>query len=167
MLAEIRSTAREVQAQTHLDVAHSCYSPCGRCRVMDGDAQDGETPIDRGLEGRVVLVTGGGSGIGRASAIAFAGGGARVVVSDVDPDGGEETVQLIEELGGESMFVPADVSDGEQVVRLIAATLDRYGRLDCAHNNGGIEGPLASVVDLAEDDWNRVIDINLKGIWWC
>ena len=65
------------------------------------------------------------------------------------------------------MFVPADVSDGEQVVRLIAATLDRYGRLDCAHNNGGIEGPLASVVDLAEDDWNRVIDINLKGIWWC
>ena len=95
------------------------------------------------------------------------GEGARVVVSDVDPDGGEETVQLIEELGGESMFVPADVSDGEQVVRLIAATLDRYGRLDCAHNNGGIEGPLASVVDLAEDDWNRVIDINLKGIWWC
>ena len=126
-----------------------------------------ETPIDRGLEGRVVLVTGGGSGIGRASAIAFAGEGARVVVSDVDSDGGEETVQLIEELGAESMFVPADVSDGEQVVRLIAATLDRYGRLDCAHNNGGIEGPLASVVDLAEDDWNRVIDINLKGIWWC
>jgi NAD(P)-dependent dehydrogenase (short-subunit alcohol dehydrogenase family) len=126
-----------------------------------------ETPIDRGLEGRVVLVTGGGSGIGRASAIAFAGEGARVVVSDVDPDGGEETVHLIEELGAESMFVPADVSDGEQVVRLIAATVDRYGRLDCAHNNGGIEGPLASVVDLVEDDWNRVIDINLKGIWWC
>ena len=72
-----------------------------------------------------------------------------------------------EEYGGESTFVPADVSDGEQVAQLVAATLDRYGRLDCAHNNGGIEGPLASVVDLAEDDWNRVIDINLKGMWWC
>ena len=126
-----------------------------------------ETPIDHGLEGRVALVTGGGSGIGRASAIAFARDGARVVVSDVNHIGGEETVHLIEERGGESTFVPADISDGEQVAQLVAATLDRYGRLDCAHNNGGIEGPLASVVDLAEDDWNRVIDINLKGIWWC
>jgi NAD(P)-dependent dehydrogenase (short-subunit alcohol dehydrogenase family) len=123
--------------------------------------------INSGLEGRVALVTGGGSGIGRASAIAFARQGARVVVSDVDLDGGEETVRLIEELGGESTFTPADVSDGEQVARLVAATLDHYGRLDCAHNNGGIEGPLASVVDLGEDEWNRVIDINLKGIWWC
>jgi NAD(P)-dependent dehydrogenase (short-subunit alcohol dehydrogenase family) len=97
----------------------------------------------------------------------FARDGARVVVSDVNHIGGEETVRLIEERGGESTFVPADISDGEQVAQLVAITLDRYGRLDCAHNNGGIEGPLASVVDLAEDDWNRVIDINLKGIWWC
>ena len=126
-----------------------------------------EIPTDHRLEGRVALVTGGGSGIGRASAIAFAQEGARVVVSDVDLGGGDETVRLIEERGGESTFVPADVSDGEQVAQLVATTLDRYGRLDCAHNNGGIEGPLASVVDLAEDDWNRVIDINLKGIWWC
>lgn len=126
-----------------------------------------ETPIDRRLEGRVALVTGGGSGIGRASAMAFAREGARVVVSDVDLGGGEETVHLIEEHGGESTFVLGDVSDGEQVAQLVAATLDRFGRLDCAHNNGGIEGPLATVVDLAEDDWNRVIDINLKGIWWC
>lgn len=126
-----------------------------------------ETPINRGLEGRVALVTGGGSGIGRASAVAFAREGARVVVSDVDRDGGEETVRLIEEVGGESTFVPADVADGEQVARLVGATLDCYGRLDCAHNNGGIEGPLASVVDLTEGDWNRVIDVNLKGVWWC
>jgi NAD(P)-dependent dehydrogenase (short-subunit alcohol dehydrogenase family) len=126
-----------------------------------------ETPIDRRLEGRVALVTGGGSGIGRASAMAFAREGARVVVSDVDLGGGEETVRLIEEHGGESTFVLGDVSDGEQVAQLVAATLDRFGRLDCAHNNGGIEGPLATVVDLAENDWNRVIDINLKGIWWC
>ena len=126
-----------------------------------------EMRIERGLEGRVALVTGGGSGIGRASAIRFAREGARVVVSDISVDGGDETVRLIEELGGEATFVPADVADGDQVARLIGATLDRYGRLDCAHNNGGIEGPLASVVDLAEDDWDRVIDVNLKGVWWC
>jgi NAD(P)-dependent dehydrogenase (short-subunit alcohol dehydrogenase family) len=123
--------------------------------------------MDCGLEDRVALVTGGGSGIGRASSIAFAREGARVVVSDINREGGEETVRLIEEFGGESMFVPADVSDGEQVARLIATTLERHGRLDCAHNNGGIEGPVTSVVDLVEDDWNRVIDINLKGTWWC
>jgi len=126
-----------------------------------------EPLIDRGLEDRVALVTGGGSGIGRASAIAFSREGTRVVVSDIDRDGGEETVQRIKELGGESTFVPADVSNGEQVAQLVAATLDRYGRLDYAHNNGGIEGPLASVVDLAEADWDRVIDVNLKGVWWC
>jgi NAD(P)-dependent dehydrogenase (short-subunit alcohol dehydrogenase family) len=116
---------------------------------------------------RVALVTGGGSGIGRASALAFARAGAAVVVSDVAAASGEETVRLITAVGGEAAFVPADVSDGAQVEALVAATLDRFGRLDYAHNNGGIEGPLATVVDLAEDDWDRVIDINLKGIWWC
>ena len=126
-----------------------------------------ETRIELGPNNRVALVTGGGSGIGRASAIAFAREGARVVVSDVNRESGNETVHLIEEMGGEATFVSADVSDGEHVARLVAATLDRYGRLDCAHNNGGIEGPLASVVDLTEEDWNRVIDINLKGVWWC
>ena len=79
--------------------------------------------MDCGLEDRVALVTGGGSGIGRASSIAFAREGARVVVSDINREGGEETVRLIEEFGGESMFVPTDVSDGEQVARLIATTL--------------------------------------------
>ena len=99
--------------------------------------------------------------------MAFARAGARVVVSDIDRGGGEETVRLIEELRAESRFVAADVSDGEHVARLVAATLDSYGRLDCAHNNGGIEGALAPVTDLAEEDWDRVIDVNLKGTWWC
>jgi NAD(P)-dependent dehydrogenase (short-subunit alcohol dehydrogenase family) len=116
---------------------------------------------------RVALVTGGGSGIGRASALAFARAGAAVVVSDVAAASGEETVRVIAAAGGEAAFVPADVSDGAQVDALVAATLDRYGRLDYAHNNGGIEGPLATVVDLEEDDWDRVIDVNLKGVWWC
>jgi NAD(P)-dependent dehydrogenase (short-subunit alcohol dehydrogenase family) len=119
------------------------------------------------MEGRVALVTGGGSGIGRASAWAFARAGAAVVVSDVAEASGTETVRLIGDSGREAVFVPADVSNGSDVANLIAATLERYGRLDYAHNNGGIEGPLSTVVDLAETDWDRVIDINLKGVWWC
>jgi NAD(P)-dependent dehydrogenase (short-subunit alcohol dehydrogenase family) len=89
------------------------------------------------------------------------------MVSDVSVAGGQETLALIEEQGGEAAFFAADVSDGDQVAALVAATIDRFGRLDCAHNNGGIEGPLATVVDYAEADWDRVLDINLKGVWWC
>ena len=119
------------------------------------------------LHGRVALVTGAGSGIGRASALAFARAGAKVVVSDVSPQSGAETTELIREAGGEVTFIAADVSDGEQVAALIDGVRGRYGHLDCAHNNGGIEGPLSTVVDLDENDWDRVIDINLKGVWWC
>jgi NAD(P)-dependent dehydrogenase (short-subunit alcohol dehydrogenase family) len=119
------------------------------------------------LQDRVALVTGAGSGIGRASALAFARAGARVVVSDVSSESGAETMRLLRKTGAEATFVAADVSDGAQVAALVGAVLDRYGRLDCAHNNGGIEGPLASVVDLEEGDWDRVVDINLKGVWWC
>ncbi len=122
---------------------------------------------DLALAGRVALVTGGGSGIGRASAVRFARAGAQVVVSDVSKDGGAETVRLIAESGGDATFVAADVSVEDQVAQLVTSTLERYGRLDCAHNNGGIEGPLSTVVDLSEEDWDRVIDVNLKGVWWC
>jgi NAD(P)-dependent dehydrogenase (short-subunit alcohol dehydrogenase family) len=80
---------------------------------------------------------------------------------------GAETTDLILESGGEATFFAADVSDGEQVANLIAGVRSRYGHLDCAHNNGGIEGPLSTVVDLDEDDWDRVVNINLKGVWWC
>lgn len=126
------------------------------------------SPLSEGsFAERVALVTGGGSGIGRASALAFARSGARVVVSDVLPEGGMETVRMVLDDGGEAIFLPADVSDGEQVGALVAATVERFGRLDYAHNNGGIEGPLTTVVDLSEDEWDRVIDINLKGVWWC
>lgn len=120
-----------------------------------------------GLAGRVALVTGGGSGIGQASALRFARAGAQVVVSDISPQGGEETVRLIAESGGEATFIPVDVAVEDDVAGMVKATIERYGRLDCAHNNGGIEGPLSSVVDLGEADWDRVIDVNLKGVWWC
>jgi len=119
------------------------------------------------VTGKVALVTGGGSGIGRASALTFAREGAKVVVADVAVEGGEETARLIQQHGGEAVFVKADVSRAAEVEALVARAVQTYGRLDCAHNNAGIEGAAATVVDYAEDAWERVIAINLKGVWLC
>jgi NAD(P)-dependent dehydrogenase (short-subunit alcohol dehydrogenase family) len=120
--------------------------------------------------GRVALVTGAASGIGRASALAFADGGARVVVADVAAEQGRETVDLIEAAGGEAIFVPADVSQRADVERLVKVTVETYGRLDSAHNNAGIEGaapPGTAFHDYPDEMWDRVIGINLKGVWLC
>ena len=117
--------------------------------------------------GKVALVTGGSSGIGRASALAFAREGARVVVADITVEGGEETVALIKKTGGDATFVKADVAKASEVEALVNTTVAIYGRLDCAHNNAGIEGPGATTVDYAEEAWDRVIAINLKGVWLC
>ena len=119
------------------------------------------------LEGRVALVTGAAAGIGRASALAFAAAGARVMVSDVVVDGGAETVGQIQANGGEATFVRADVSQTAEVEALVRQTVETYGRLDCAHNNAGIEGELAATADCAEANWDRTIAINLKGVWLC
>jgi len=119
------------------------------------------------LEDRVSLVTGGGGGIGRATALAFAEEGATVVVADVMVEGGEETVLMITEAGGEALFVKTDVSRAEDVESLVKKTVDTYGRLDCAFNNAGIEGETASLQDMSEETWDRVININMKGVWLC
>ena len=121
------------------------------------------------MTGKVALVTGGGSGLGRASAIIFAREGARVVVSDIDETGGTETVSLIREAGGDATFVPCDVTSVEQVDALIAKTIDLYGRLDCAHNNAGGGGGLGRPMthQVAVEDWLHVIEINLNSIWYC
>ncbi|MBM3225076.1 MAG: SDR family oxidoreductase [Candidatus Tectomicrobia bacterium] len=119
------------------------------------------------LEGKIVLVTGGSSGIGRASACAFAREGASVMVADIVPAGGQETVRLIQQAGGEATFMQADVTQTAEVAALIAATVRRYGRLDCAHNNAGIEGALGPTAECTEDNWDRVINVNVKSVWLC
>lgn len=120
-----------------------------------------------GLSGRVALVTGAASGIGRASALAFAREGAKVIVSDVAAPGAEETVRMIAEAGGQARFVRADVSVERDVQALVDAALASYGRLDCAHNNAGVPGADAKTVDYPLADWDRVIAVNLTGVWLC
>ena len=119
------------------------------------------------LSDKVSLITGAGSGIGRASAIAFAREGARVVVSDVNAEGGEETVSRISDIGGQAKFVSADVSRAGDVEALVQSTVREYGRLDCALNNAGVSGGQGLIHEYSEDDWDRVININLKGVWLC
>lgn len=116
---------------------------------------------------KVVLVTGAGSGIGRACALKFALEGAKVVVSDMSTEGSNETVRLIREAGGEATFIKADVARTADVEALIQATVERYGRLDCAHNNAGIAGNLALIGEYDEANFDRVLSINLKGVWLC
>ena len=116
---------------------------------------------------KAVLVTGGASGIGRAAALSFAHGGARVVVADVDRAGGEETVRLAKTEGGEAVFVKADVRAAVDVEAMVVATLQTFGRLDIAFNNAGVLGSGAAMIDFTEDDWDDVMGINLKGVWLC
>jgi NAD(P)-dependent dehydrogenase (short-subunit alcohol dehydrogenase family) len=119
------------------------------------------------VAGKVALVTGASSGIGRATALAFAREGAKVVVADVTVEGGEETVAQVKKAGGEAIFVKTDVSKAVEVEALVAKAVATYGRLDCAHNNAGIAGNAKTIVDDTEDNWDRILAINLKGVWLC
>ena len=123
--------------------------------------------MTRRMEGKVALVTGAGSGIGRASAIAFARDGAKVIVSDVDVEGGEETTRLIKSDAGQAAFLKCDVSKAHEVETLVRKAVESFGRLDCAHNNAGIAGSPAPCADCTEETWDRTLDINLKGVWLC
>lgn len=123
--------------------------------------------MTRELEGLVALVTGAGNGIGQATALAFSREGARVVVSDIDGRGGEETVVRIRQAGGEAVFAAADISKETDVINLIDGTLRRYGRLDVAFNNAGISGAQGAVAQLTEAQWSQVLAVNLTGVFLC
>ena len=116
---------------------------------------------------KTAMVTGAGSGIGRSSALAFAQEGASVLVSDINVQGGEETVNMIQELKGKAHFFQCDVSQSAQVEKLIEKTIRTFGRLDYAVNNAGVSMRPASTVELDEAEWDRVIGINLKSVWLC
>jgi NAD(P)-dependent dehydrogenase (short-subunit alcohol dehydrogenase family) len=118
------------------------------------------------LEGKVAIVTGGGSGIGRATSELFAEEGAKVVVAEYDVTGGEETVERIKKAGGDAIFVHVDVSKSDQVQRMVNTALDEYGKINVLFNNAGILA-FGSVLETDEETWDRVMDINLKGVYLC
>jgi NAD(P)-dependent dehydrogenase (short-subunit alcohol dehydrogenase family) len=119
------------------------------------------------LLNRAGLVTGAGGGIGRAAALVMAREGARVMVADVDVEGGEETVALIRAQGGEAEFRRTDVTDAAAVNALVAVTVERFGRLDWAVNNAGIEGEHGNTAECSDANWSRTLAVNLTGAWYC
>jgi NAD(P)-dependent dehydrogenase (short-subunit alcohol dehydrogenase family) len=129
--------------------------------------------MTRGIRGKVALVTGGASGIGRITAQAFAGEGVKVIVStDANIKGAEETIRLIKDSGGEATFIKCDVKKAEEVESMVSRTVETYGSLDYAFNNAGIgpDGkrvPVFLIPDCPEEIWDRTLDTNLKGVWLC
>ena len=119
------------------------------------------------LENKVALITGAGSGIGRATALIFAREGARVVVSDVNESSGLETVAQIEKIGGEAIFSKADISIEADVEALVSHAVNTWGRIDCAFNNAGTEGAIKTTAECTEAEFNRTLRINLTGVWLC
>lgn len=119
------------------------------------------------LEGKVALITGAGSGIGRATAKIFAREGAKIVLADVVEDGGLQTLAMIGDSGRDAIFIKTDVSRESDVEAAVAKAVSTYGRLDCAFNNAGIEGQGSLTHECTTENWNRVIAIDLTGVWLC
>ena len=119
------------------------------------------------LQNKIALITGGTTGIGRDTAVLFAKNGAKIVVSGRRETEGNEAIALVRAAGGDGLFVKSDVSKAADVQSLIAKTVETFGRIDIAFNNAGIEGQWKPIIEQSEEDWDSVIDINLKGTWLC
>ena len=119
------------------------------------------------MTGKVVVITGGASGIGRATALAFAREGAAVVIGDIDIAGAENTVTTIREMSGKADCLRVDVAKSDDVQELVRKAVGQYGGLDFAFNNAGLVGSVAGIVETTEEDWNRVVATNLTGVWLC
>lgn len=117
------------------------------------------------LANKTAIITGGAGGIGRAAAILFAREGARVAIADLNVDDGEETVEMIKHLGGTAFFHETNVSDSKQMKDLVSITVETYGQVNILFNNAGVGNPNVKSIELEEEDWDRVIDINLKGVF--
>jgi len=123
--------------------------------------------MSRDLEGKTVIVTGGGSGIGRAAALACSVAGARVVVADIGVAAGEETIAAIRQAGGDAIFVATNVADEGQVKALVDAALGKYGRLDGAFNNAGLSQTNVMLHELTAEQWRRIQSVNYDGVFYC
>ncbi len=119
------------------------------------------------LEGRVALITGGGSGFGRAAALQFCAEGARVAVGDLNRDTAEATAQAVRDAGGDALAVQVDVADPASVTKFFDRVVNQFGRIDCAFNNAGILGPLGDLHACALEDYERVMAVNVRGVWLC
>jgi NAD(P)-dependent dehydrogenase (short-subunit alcohol dehydrogenase family) len=121
--------------------------------------------MEKEFAGKTAIVTGASFGIGRATAIAFAKNGAKVIVADIIKD--DETMNSIKDLGGEAVFVECDVANEEDVKKMVQSAINNFGRLDYAFNNAGIEGVAGSTLECTNENWDRTIAVNLTGVWYC
>lgn len=115
----------------------------------------------------IALVMGGGAGTGRATALAFAAQGAKVAVADVNRVGGEETVELIREQGGDGLFLPCDMADGDAIIAAHQALMDHYGGLHWVSNNAALAAPNKPITELSDEEWDRCMTVTQKGVWRC
>jgi NAD(P)-dependent dehydrogenase (short-subunit alcohol dehydrogenase family) len=119
------------------------------------------------LDGKVALITGAGSGIGRATALIFAREGAKLMLSDIAAEGGDETLRMVKQIGTEALFVRTDVSKLAEVEALIGQVISTWGRVDCAFNNAGIDGRMGKLDECTEENWHRTLAVNLTGVFFC
>ena len=152
-------TAPEVVQGIHLSI----NGIAAGCATVAKSSVEEERTME--FKDKVALVTGGSNGIGRATALGFAGRGAKVVIVDRDATGGEATAGIVRQKGGEALFVQADVTDAKSVQAYVKKAVDTYGRIDCFHNNAGIEGKVANIADYDEAMFDQIMAVNVRGVF--